>query len=167
MLLLIFLAERLIFFFPIFVGIIFLLEKKRSFTHFSLIFKIIISLFTSLTLSFLLSKILYKDRPFVIGIKRNILCHRLNSSFPSMHGSACFTISFGCLFWMKNRFRTLIFLPSFFICLARVLLGVHWISDMISSFFISIFSCVITNYFCKKSYISFLIFLKKIRFFRK
>ncbi|WP_052471842.1 phosphatase PAP2 family protein [Candidatus Riesia pediculischaeffi] len=165
---LIFFAEKLIFLFPIFMWMIYMLERKNDISIYIFLFKIILSLFFSFFISFLLSRIFYKDRPFVVGIKSNILCHKLNSSFPSMHGSISFTISLSYLIWTNSRFRVLMLFPSFIICWARVFLGVHWTSDMISSFIISLISCMIAGYIWK-NYHNLLtnFFKKKINLSRK
>ncbi|CNE84445.1 undecaprenyl-diphosphate phosphatase [Yersinia mollaretii] len=82
------------------------------------------------------------DRPFVVGFGYNFLSHAPDSSFPSDHGTAIFTVALAFVFWHKIWSAITMMGVAIAIAWSRVYLGVHWPLDMVGAFILGIIGCL-------------------------
>jgi undecaprenyl-diphosphatase len=83
----------------------------------------------------------YHPRPFAIGLGTNLLPHVADSSFPSDHLTALWTVAFS-LMWNARlrRVGVLLALLGLPMAWARIYLGVHYPFDMLGAAAVSAFS---------------------------
>lgn len=62
----------------------------------------------SLTLSWIFGVFFPHERPFAAGVGYNFLHHSPNNSFPSNHGTICFTFALAFMFWHRLWSGTLL-----------------------------------------------------------
>jgi undecaprenyl-diphosphatase len=140
-LIIVFFAEFLIFLLPFLIILFYLFSKEeKRIVYRKKFFHIFLSVFLSLLISQLIGLIYFRERPFV----KNPLIHQLvnvhsKKSLPSDH--SCFSFSFAfSIFLIDKKLGILFLILSFLIGLGRVFAGVHYPSDILVSFLISIFS---------------------------
>ena len=77
-------------------------------------------------------------RPFVNN-EVNLLLEKNSASFPSGHAAFFFAIS--TIVYLHNK-KTgfLFFIGSFLICLARIFVGIHWLTDILGGVVVGVFS---------------------------
>ena len=61
-----------------------------------MVFKLMLALMISLTVSWAIGHLYPHDRPFVAGVGYNFLHHAADDSFPSDHGTVSFTFILAC-----------------------------------------------------------------------
>jgi len=71
----------------------------------------------------------YRPRPFVSNAVNLLMTYSDEPSFPSGHAAFYFALS-TIVFYKNKEAGLLFFLLSFFICLGRVFVGIHWPSDI-------------------------------------
>ena len=85
-------------------------------------------------------------RPFVVGIGHTWLHHAPDPSFPSNHGTYCFSFALALLCWLdKKGYGVLLFLIALAIAWSRVYLGVHFPLDMLGGLIVGGVSCLIVQ----------------------
>ncbi|RLC39334.1 MAG: hypothetical protein DRH33_03145 [Candidatus Nealsonbacteria bacterium] len=89
-----------------------------------------------------------RTRPFLEnGI--NLLVEKINQpAFPSGHAAFFFALSLIVLFYNKKA-GILFFIASILICLGRVIVGIHWPSDILAGAVVGLFSAWLVNKFFK------------------
>lgn len=89
-----------------------------------------------------------RTRPFLEnGI--NLLVEKINQpAFPSGHAAFFFALSLIVLFYNKKA-GILFFIASILICLGRVIVGLHWASDILAGAVVGLFSAWLVNKFFK------------------
>lgn len=87
----------------------------------------------------IIGRAINRPRPFESSGVHEILFHRPTYSFPSDHAAFLFALSFS--FWLSGykKLATVVFIASLLIGAARIAVGVHFPSDIISGAILGIF----------------------------
>ncbi len=93
----IFIAKDLILIVPLLVVTLWLWGPAQR----QMVFKLMLALTISLTVSWAIGHLYPHDRPFVAGVGYNFLHHAADDSFPSDHGTVSFTFAPAFLFWHR------------------------------------------------------------------
>ncbi len=90
---------------------------------------------SSLTLNVIMKYLVARPRPFVTHPEILKLYDAGQYSFPSGHTITAFAIAFGMFFLikMKNRFAIPVFIWAILVAYSRLILGSHYISDVLAS----------------------------------
>ncbi len=109
------------------------LKRERKFTVF-----LLLSIFFSLLISFIIGHIYYHPRPFVLNLTTPLISHTADSSFPSDHAVVMFSFTLPFFFFKRYKWGTSFFLLSILVGVARIYCGVHYPFDIIGSFLIAL-----------------------------
>ena len=107
-----------------------------------MVFKLMLALTISLTVSWAIGHLYPHDRPFVAGVGYNFLHHAADDSFPSDHGTVSFTFALAFLFWHRLWSGALLMAIAAAIAWSRVYLGVHWPLDMVGGLLAGMCGCL-------------------------
>lgn len=102
-------------------------------------------MFFSLIISYFLNNFIIISRPFLLKIGYQYIEHINNNAYPSKHAVIIFTFSISLYIWYNKALGISYFIIGILICSSRILLGIHWPLDIISSLLISFFSCIISK----------------------
>jgi undecaprenyl-diphosphatase len=90
-----------------------------------------VSLLLALLLVYLIARVYDRPRPFVHHPHHLLIAHGRDASFPSDHTSVAFAIAFALLFFGRRALGWSTFVVAALIGLARVMVGVHYPSDVL------------------------------------
>ncbi|MDA3992308.1 undecaprenyl-diphosphate phosphatase [Klebsiella aerogenes] len=133
-----FIAKDLIIIVPLLVVALWLWGPNQR----QLVFKVILALALSLSISWVIGHLFPHDRPFVDGVGYNFLHHAADDSFPSDHGTVIFTFALAFLFWHRVWSGALLLVIASAIAWSRVYLGVHWPLDMLGGLLAGMCGCL-------------------------
>ncbi len=133
-----FIAKDLIIIVPLLVVALWLWGPNQR----QLVFKVMLSLALSLSISWVIGHLFPHDRPFVDGVGYNFLHHAADDSFPSDHGTVIFTFALAFLFWHRVWSGVLLLVIASAIAWSRVYLGVHWPLDMLGGLLAGMCGCL-------------------------
>ena len=133
-----FIAKDLIIIVPLLVVTLWLWGPNQR----QLVFKVMLALALSLTISWAIGHLFPHDRPFVDGVGYNFLHHAADDSFPSDHGTVIFTFALAFLFWHRVWSGVLLLAIASAIAWSRVYLGVHWPLDMLGGLLAGMCGCL-------------------------
>lgn len=133
-----FIAKDLIIIVPLLVVALWLWGPNQR----QLVFKVMLALALSLSISWVIGHLFPHDRPFVDGVGYNFLHHAADDSFPSDHGTVIFTFALAFLFWHRVWSGTLLLVIASAIAWSRVYLGVHWPLDMLGGLLAGMCGCL-------------------------
>lgn len=108
-------------------------------------------LFGWLVIDKIISFFFYRSRPFsesLIG-KKEFLFHRPDYSFPSDHAAFLFGISFSFYLCNEKKLFKYFLVISILTSISRVLLGIHYLSDILAGLLVGVIAAVIIKYFDK------------------
>ncbi|HCI5776389.1 undecaprenyl-diphosphate phosphatase [Klebsiella quasipneumoniae] len=134
----IFIAKDLILIVPLLVVTLWLWGPAQR----QMVFKLMLALTISLTVSWAIGHLYPHDRPFVAGVGYNFLHHAADDSFPSDHGTVSFTFALAFLFWHRLWSGALLMALAAAIAWSRVYLGVHWPLDMVGGLLAGMCGCL-------------------------
>jgi undecaprenyl-diphosphatase len=92
-----FIAKDLILIVPLLAAALWLWGPNQR----QLVFKVMLALAISLSLSWIFGLLFPHERPFAAGVGYHFLHHAPNNSFPSNHGTISFTFALAFLFWHR------------------------------------------------------------------
>ncbi|HGP0982804.1 TPA: undecaprenyl-diphosphate phosphatase [Klebsiella aerogenes] len=133
-----FIAKDLIIIVPLLVVALWLWGPNQR----QLVFKVMLALVLSLSISWVIGHLFPHDRPFVDGVGYNFLHHAADDSFPSDHGTVIFTFALAFLFWHRVWSGALLLVIASAIAWSRVYLGVHWPLDMLGGLLAGMCGCL-------------------------
>ena len=133
-----FIAKDLIIIVPLLVVALWLWGPNQR----QLVFKVMLALALSLSISWVIGHLFPHDRPFVDGVGYNFLHHAAADSFPSDHGTVIFTFALAFLFWHRVWSGALLLVIASAIAWSRVYLGVHWPLDMLGGLLAGMCGCL-------------------------
>lgn len=133
-----FIAKDLIIIVPLLVVALWLWGPNQR----QLVFKVMLALALSLSISWVIGHLFPHDRPFVDGVGYNFLHHAADDSFPSDHGTVIFTFALAFLFWHRVWSGALLLAIASAIAWSRVYLGVHWPLDMLGGLLAGMCGCL-------------------------
>ncbi|HDT6508314.1 TPA: undecaprenyl-diphosphate phosphatase [Klebsiella aerogenes] len=133
-----FIAKDLIIIVPLLVVALWLWGPNQR----QLVFKVMLALALSLSISWAIGHLFPHDRPFVDGVGYNFLHHAADDSFPSDHGTVIFTFALAFLFWHRVWSGALLLVIASAIAWSRVYLGVHWPLDMFGGLLAGMCGCL-------------------------
>ncbi|MEW8990958.1 MAG: undecaprenyl-diphosphate phosphatase [Klebsiella aerogenes] len=133
-----FIAKDLIIIVPLLVVALWLWGPNQR----QLVFKVMLALALSLSISWVIGHLFPHDRPFVDGVGYNFLHHAADDSFPSDHGTVIFTFALACLFLHRVWAGALLLVIASAIAWSRVYLGVHWPLDMLGGLLAGMCGCL-------------------------
>ena len=133
-----FIAKDLIIIVPLLVVALWLWGPNQR----QLVFKVMLALALSLSISWVIGHLFPHDRPFVDGVGYNFLHHAAGDSFPSDHGTVIFTFALAFLFWHRVWSGALLLVIASAIAWSRVYLGVHWPLDMLGGLLAGMCGCL-------------------------
>ncbi len=133
-----FIAKDLIIIVPLLVVALWLWGPNQR----QLVFKVMLALALSLSISWVIGHLFPHDRPFVDGVGYNFLHHAADDSFPSEHGTVIFTFALAFLFWHRVWSGALLLVIASAIAWSRVYLGVHWPLDMLGGLLAGMCGCL-------------------------
>lgn len=133
-----FIAKDLIIIVPLLVVALWLWGPNQR----QLVFKVMLALALSLSISWVIGHLFPHDRPFVDGVGYNFLHHAADDSFPSDHGTVIFTFALAFLFWHRVWSGALLLVIASAIAWSRVYLGVHWPLDMLGGLLAGMCGCL-------------------------
>ncbi|EIV6184435.1 undecaprenyl-diphosphate phosphatase [Klebsiella aerogenes] len=133
-----FIAKDLIIIVPLVVVALWLWGPNQR----QLVFKVMLALALSLSISWVIGHLFPHDRPFVDGVGYNFLHHAADDSFPSDHGTVIFTFALAFLFWHRVWSGALLLVIASAIAWSRVYLGVHWPLDMLGGLLAGMCGCL-------------------------
>ncbi|EPG4813934.1 TPA: undecaprenyl-diphosphate phosphatase [Klebsiella aerogenes] len=133
-----FIAKDLIIIVPLLVVALWLWGPNQR----QLVFKVMLALALSLSISWVIGHLFPHDRPFVDGVGYNFLHHAADDSFPSDHGTVIFTFALAFLFWHRVWSGALLLVIASAIAWSRVYLGVHWPLDMFGGLLAGMCGCL-------------------------
>ena len=98
------------------------------------------AIFTAITLSIseVLSTVLYTPRPFVMEVGRTLIEHAPTGSFPSNHMSIFSGIAFAYYFSAQRDLGRILLWTAWLVAWSRVYVGVHFPIDMVGAFLIAL-----------------------------
>lgn len=126
--LMIFFTHTITYIFPLILGLLWISGQKK-------LQKASLYALCSFVLAVLISKLIgmvyFHPRPFVEHLGTQLVDHAPDSSFPSDHSTAAFSISFA-IYWMRRRFGSYMLGLAAFTALSRVFIGVHFPADILA-----------------------------------
>ncbi|GAA3413894.1 undecaprenyl-diphosphatase [Paenibacillus hodogayensis] len=135
-----------------FIGIL-VYWLTRSKTNRLMVLEALTSACTAFGVGFLVSHIVYRDRPFVVHSVHQLIEHAANASFPSDHAIGAFVISVSI--WTFRRKEGWVWL-GLAVCIAfsRIWTGVHYPTDVMMGAIIGVVSSIFIHFlFAKSRYI--------------
>ena|SRR3989338_869038 len=138
----IFLAKYAIFFFGI--ALIYYVRKDKK-----VFLKVLIATVITVAALLIIKKLWFFPRPFENENVALLIEHRLDSTFPSKHAAVAFAIAFG-IFLEKKKLGAGLLILAFFIALSRVIVGVHYPSDVFAGAVIGMIAAYSSNKFFSK-----------------
>lgn len=126
----IFAAKFVIIAIPLYLAVLWMTGARRNrLTAIALVLAFAIALL----LSTLIGMVVFRPRPFMIGLGHALVEHRPNSSFPSNHGLA-FAVWAAVLFMLRRRaVAWLAVVLGVLVAWSRIYIGIHYPLDMVGA----------------------------------
>ncbi len=141
----IFSAQYLVYIIPIII--LYLWFAKKGDKNFSLY--LFLSVFFTLIVSMGISAVYYHPRPFVEGLGTQLIEHAPDSSFPSDHTAAMFSLALPYLFFKKYKSGSALIILATLVGYARVFCGIHFPFDIIGGFGVALLIVILLYIFRK------------------
>jgi undecaprenyl-diphosphatase len=133
----IFIAGYLVFVIPVFLIYLWFKGSKTDENKKEALF-VLVSVLTSLAIAWGTTLIYFHPRPFMIGLGTELVPHAPETSFPSDHATAMFSVAFSLIFLKEYKKGVVFFILSLLVGLARIFCGIHFPFDIIGSVFVSL-----------------------------
>ena len=128
-------AARLLAELPIALAVLvalYILVRRKSEKAFAL--RLVLTVTLAMAAAYVIRKLHYNPRPFVIDLGRTFIEHAPTASFPSFHGTFMFSLAAALLFCPKERASGItLLLLGLATAWARIYLGVHYPRDMLGA----------------------------------
>ncbi|PWJ74861.1 undecaprenyl-diphosphatase [Pseudaminobacter salicylatoxidans] len=120
---------------PLYLVVLWLLGgRRRRLTAIALLLALVIAI----VLSYLVGLVMFRPRPFMVGLGHALVEHRPNASFPSNHGLAFATCA-AVLFMLRRK--TVAWVATglgLVMAWSRIYIGVHYPLDMVGSIIVGL-----------------------------
>ena len=127
----------LIYLIPIFLILYWFLGDKKS-----AIRTTIAGFFAWGVMSKLIQVFYFRPRPFTFVPEKEIIFHRPDYSFPSDHAALLFALAFSFYLSKDRRTAFWIFILGTILSLCRVILGLHWLTDILAGWALGMISAL-------------------------
>ena len=88
---------------------------------------------------------IHRIRPNDAGLTHALIAHNPDWSFPSDHAATSMAIAAALWFQKDKKFASVLLFASAAICIARVFVGVHFISDVFGGAAVGIFAAYVVS----------------------
>ncbi len=139
--LVVFIAKWIVFLVPILL--VFLWFYKKNYIN--LLRATFSGLFGWFVINKIISFFFYRPRPFSESLlgKKELLFHRPDYSFPSDHASFLSGITFSLLLTKESQLFKLFLVIALLASISRVVIGVHYLSDVLAGWLVGIIAAMI------------------------
>jgi undecaprenyl-diphosphatase len=93
----------------------------------------LVALLVALAVNQVVGLLAYSPRPFLIGLGRTLIDHRPSSSFPSNHGTVCFTVAAVLMATGMRRLALATACLGLVVAWSRIYVGIHYPLDMLGA----------------------------------
>lgn len=104
-----------------------------------------LSFIVALAINMLIGLFIHRIRPNDAGITHALIVISPDWSFPSDHSAASMAIASALWFQDRKKMATTLFLAAVAICVARIFVGVHYVSDVIGGAIIGISAAYVVS----------------------
>lgn len=116
---------------------------------------VLLSLLLGMSITYLIRKGCYVQRPFDVQLGTNFLAHSSVSSFPSKHMTVLVSpLMSMCLFAGTRMVGLVGLLAALGVAWSRVYLGVHWPLDMAGSLLVGVMAALSVRFVCSVIHVS-------------
>ena len=104
-----------------------------------------LSFILALAINMLIGLLIHRVRPNDAGLTHALIVHSPDWSFPSDHSAASFAIASAVWFQDRKKMATALLVASLTICVSRVFVGVHYVSDVIGGAIIGVSAAYVVS----------------------
>lgn len=99
----------------------------------------------SLAINQIILLFVHRIRPYDAGISHVIIDKSADWSFPSDHATAAFAVVFAFMRQKLNGRFLILFALATLVCISRVYVGTHYISDILGGIIVALFAVVVVR----------------------
>lgn len=127
--------------------VLYLWFSNRKYESLNAVYAVFLGLF----INKIISLFYYHNRPFKDFENINLFFHEVQTSFPSNHATSLISMSLIFMLYKNSRkVGFLLFILAILCSFSRVYCGVHYPFDILGSFIVSIFVCLLIYIFRNK-----------------
>ncbi len=144
----IFTAKYLIYIIPIYLLYLWFFKNEEKGKKASLYILLVVII--SLLIGWVITKVYYHPRPFMVGLGKELFAHPNETSFPSDHATVMFAVSFALFFLKDIKNGIIFFVLAALVGFARVFCGVHFPFDILGALIVALCGAALIFLFKKQ-----------------